>query len=108
MTLKEALQYYYQANTDILYRGDKSVGSVDFFRCYDVAHVVFGCDTSWLNEAMVNIWTVFGTAMRFWGHIRAYSREETREIAKTFRWRSILRVFLWSFVKKAASNRQMS
>ena len=70
MTLEEALQEYYQANADILYRGDKSVDSVDFFRCHDVAHVVFGCDTSLMNEAMVKTWTVFGTTLGFWGHIR--------------------------------------
>lgn len=33
----------------------------EFFRCHDAAHVVFGCGTGLDDEAVVKIWSFFGT-----------------------------------------------
>jgi hypothetical protein len=64
---------------------EMSDDSREFFRRHDIAHVVFGCDTSLLNEAMVKLWTAFGTTLGFWKHIGAYSRDETTNIARELR-----------------------
>ena len=69
-----------------------------FFRSHDIAHVIFACDISLLNEAMVKTWTAFGTTLGFWKHIAAYSREETNEIVKEISVRAILVTFFMSLV----------
>ncbi len=90
LTLKEALAEYHELNSKILYKREMSSDSEVFFGCHDIAHVVFACDTSLLNEGMVKMWTAFGTTLGFWKHIAAYSREETYEIVNEISWKLII------------------
>jgi hypothetical protein len=62
MTLNEGLAEYY-ASYPLLKRGPDLTAPAarDFFHCHDVAHVVFGCDTSLSNEAVVKLSSIFGT-----------------------------------------------
>jgi len=85
LTLAEALAEFREVHSDSLYPREMSDDSTEFFRRHDIAHVVFGCDTSLLNEAMVKLWTIFGTTLGFWKHIGAYSRTETTNIVKDLR-----------------------
>ena len=82
LTLAEALAEFREVHSESLYAREMSDDSTEFFRRHDIAHVVFGCDTSLLNEAMVKLWTAFGTTLGFWKHIGAYSRDEATNIAK--------------------------
>ena len=61
MTLAQGLAEYY-SRYPLLRRGEAlSEPAQDFFRCHDVAHIVFGCDTSLPNEAVVKLSSLFGT-----------------------------------------------
>ena len=51
----------------------------EFFLCHDTAHVVFGCSTALVNEAMVKIWSFFGTT-RGLRLVREYRLPESQEI----------------------------
>lgn len=73
LTLREGLDRYVAANQEILTTRDLSEEAAEFFACHDVAHVVFGCDTSLYGEGTVKLWTIFGTTLGFWGHLRGYS-----------------------------------
>lgn len=72
LTLAEALAEFRELHAETLYTREMSDDSREFFRRHDIAHVVFACDTSLLNEAMVKFWTAFGTTLGFWKHIGAY------------------------------------
>ena len=98
LTLKEALEEYHELNSKILYKREMSSDSKVFFACHDVAHVVFACDTSLLNEGMVKMWTAFGTTLGFWRHIAAYSRQETNEIVKELGWKLIIATSFQSLI----------
>ena len=98
LTLEEALQEYHKINSELLYDREMAEDSQAFFRSHDIAHVIFACDISLLNEAMVKTWTAFGTTLGFWKHIAAYSREETNEIVKEISVRAILVTFFMSLV----------
>lgn len=93
LTLEEALEEFHRLHAELLYSREMTEDSETFFRCHDTAHVVFGCDISLANEGMVKIWTAFGTTLGFWRHIAAYSRPETREIAKEMSPGAVLATF---------------
>ena len=61
LTLAEGLAEYY-ARTHGLKRGEALPAKArDFFRSHDVVHVVFGCDTSLAQEAVVKLSSLFGS-----------------------------------------------
>jgi len=96
--LEEALAEFRAVHAESLYTREMSADSREFFRRHDIAHVVFACDTSLLNEAMVKFWTAFGTTLGFWEHIGAYSREETTSIAGSLRPSAVVRTFFHAVV----------
>lgn len=98
LTLVEALQEFYEINSELLYQRDMTEDSRAFFRNHDIAHVLFACDISLLNEAVVKTWTAFGTTLGFWKHIAAYSREETNEIVGGLRVGPVLKTLFMSLV----------
>lgn len=62
LTLAEGLAEYYRAYPG-LKRGEAlSPAAQDFFRCHDVVHVLWGCDTSLPHEAIVKLSSFFGTS----------------------------------------------
>jgi hypothetical protein len=82
LTLQEGLAEYYGARDDLVTGRGASTDAQAFFRCHDVAHVVFGCGTTLRQEALVKIWSFFGTTEGF-GLLRAYRLPESQEIYRT-------------------------
>ena len=76
ITLQEGLDEYNRKNMKYFSDRDVSDEAKEFFRCHDIAHVVFGCDTSIFGEGVVKIWTVFGTTLGLWKHITGYNEAD--------------------------------
>ncbi len=87
-TLAEGLDEYYASRDDLVRGRGLSPAAREFFRCHDVAHVVFGCDTTLPHEAVVKIWSFFGTTegVKLW---RAYRLPESQEIYEQIAWRDV-------------------
>lgn len=68
LTLREGLQEYYSYMPDLLPTETMRPEAQRLFIPHDVAHVVFGCDTSIEQEALVDFWTMFGSDVG----VRAY------------------------------------
>ncbi len=86
-TLKQGLIEYRSVNSVL--QDSRSSEARAFFECHDVVHVIFACDTSLLNEAMADAWTLFGTSVtvsQFLGFLRI---EEHKEIITSVGWRGI-------------------
>lgn len=98
LTLAEALAEFREVHAESLHTREMSDDSREFFRRHDIAHVVFACDTSLLHEAMVKLWTAFGTTLGFWRHMGAYSREETTNIARELRLSAVVGTFFKAVV----------
>ena len=77
-TLAEGLSEYYRENANLVPRSKLSAEANEFFRCHDTAHVVFGCDISLNDEAMVKIYSIFGTSGGF-GILKGYRLHEFGE-----------------------------
>lgn len=59
-TLREGYAEYVHANPELL--DPDALGKAGrFFRAHDYGHVLFGCDTSVIHEALMDTWTIFGT-----------------------------------------------
>ena len=66
ITLQEGLDLFYEKNMKYFSARDISEEGAAFLKCHDVAHIVFGCDTSIFGEGVVKTWTTFGTTLGFW------------------------------------------
>jgi hypothetical protein len=73
LTLRQGIEQFTRANKAVLSDRETSEEADTFFRCHDTAHVVFGCDTSLFGEGIVKLWTIFGTTLGFWKHLRGYA-----------------------------------
>lgn len=88
-TLAEGLAEYYASRDDLVSGRGLSDEAREFFRCHDAAHVVFGCSTTLTNEAMVKIWSFFGTTAGFGRLLRDYRSPESQEIYQDIPWRDV-------------------
>lgn len=93
VTLAEGLREYYASREGLLDGRGISPEAREFFRCHDAAHVVFGCSTSLPNEAVVKLWSFFGTSAGL-SLLRAYRLPESQEIYETITWRDVVRTGL--------------
>ena len=98
MTLEEGLVEFYSSRDDLALGRGASDSARQFFRCHDAAHVVFGCSTSLPNEAMVKIWSFFGSTAGL-SLIRAYRSPESQEIYEQIAWGDVLNTALRSTVR---------
>ncbi len=79
LTLEQGLVEYYASREDLVKGRGPSEEALEFFRCHDAAHVVFGCNTELPHEGMVKMWSFFGTTGGF-GLIAGYRSPESKEI----------------------------
>jgi hypothetical protein len=96
-TLAEGLDEYRALNPQLADVRRMSPEASQFFRCHDVAHVVFGCGTDLDDEAVVKIASIFGTTAGF-GVLRGYRLHESIEIYARLRLGEMLRAFLRAFI----------
>jgi len=71
-TLQEGLAEFQTKNQKYFSKRTLSNSGEEFLQCHDIAHVVFGCDTSLYGEGVVKLWTTFGTTMSFWKVTKGY------------------------------------
>jgi hypothetical protein len=84
MTLRDAIQIFHGDNSLNFSDRDMSNEAQIFFKCHDIAHVIFGCDTSIVGEGKVKIWTVFGTTLGFWNLVKGYSEANAFTLFKQY------------------------
>ena len=61
-TLAEGLEEFHAGFDNVLQQSEMSSDRArELFRCHDICHVLFGCDTTVGNEVLVDTWSIFGT-----------------------------------------------
>jgi hypothetical protein len=60
-----------------------------FFRAHDAVHVVYGCDASMPDEAVVKFASLFGTTGG-WRVLHGYVHHETLDVYRHLPWRGTL------------------
>jgi len=64
LTVLEALEEFYGRNPNSIWHTGDGLKD-NFFRSHDTIHVVFGCDTVLHDEALADMWTIFGSDLGF-------------------------------------------
>ena len=98
ITLRQGLEKFHKENENYLshHKPGVSKEAKSFFRSHDVAQVLFGCDISLFGEGAVKIWTIFGTTLGFWNHLKGYKEANALELSKDFTFMHILKnIFLF-------------
>lgn len=90
-TLRTELAAFLDANSKYFSDRDMSEAAQEFFRCHDVAHVVFGCGTSIVGEGTVKVWSIFGTTLGFRDHLRGYAEADAFELFRQYSWSHVAR-----------------
>lgn len=111
ITLQQGLDIFHKKNME--YFSDRSVSKdgEEFLKCHDIAHVVFGCDTTIYGEGVVKIWTSFGTTSGFWKMVKGYNEASAFELFKMYSFRHVLRNiarFLWVIPKTLVRVKRMT
>jgi hypothetical protein len=89
MTLADGLSEYYREHA-FLKRGDRLAPDArEFFRCHDAVHVLYGCDTSLSQEAVVKLASIFGTTAGF-AVLKGYSLYDSFDIYRKLKLGDIL------------------
>jgi hypothetical protein len=97
LTLRQGIAEYYRDSPGLKRGDDLSAEAREFFRCHDAAHVVFGCDTSLPQEAVVKLASMFGTTAGL-SVLRGYRLYESRDIYRQLRVVDVLRTIALSVV----------
>ena len=90
LTLAQGIVEYRDLNPGLDDARGASPEGAEFFACHDVAHVVFACDTSLLNEAMADAWTLFGTTVTLRQFIGFMRIEEHQDIIQKVGWPTVV------------------
>jgi hypothetical protein len=78
-TLAEGLAEYYRANPELKRGAALSPEAREFFLAHDVVHIVYGCNTSMPDEAIVKLSSLFGSSAGF-SVLRGYRLHESVDI----------------------------
>jgi len=65
MTLCEGLREYYAGHPGLLQPDRMEADAARFFRSHDACHVLFGLDTTLVDEGLADLWTLLATNVGF-------------------------------------------
>lgn len=98
-TLSEGLAEYLAAHPDLKRQDQlKSAEAREFFRSHDIVHVLYGCDTSMIDEAIVKLSSLVGTTGG-WRVLRGYAHHETLDIyCRVPAWDTLIAVLVSPYI----------
>ena len=94
ITLQEGIELFHKKNKKYFAERPYSKKGKEFLKCHDIAHVVFGCDTTISGEGVVKIWTTFGTTLSFWKVVNGYNEANAFELFRMYSLRHIMKNIL--------------
>ena len=111
ITLQQGLDKFQEKNVKFFSDRSMSEEATSFLLSHDVAHIVFGCNTSIYGEGTVKVWTTFGTNLGFWKVINGYNKVNAFSLFRKYSLRHIVKNivrFLLIIPKTIRRSRQMS
>ena len=82
LTLREALVEFYSVNSHIFSAPKPNTLWTELLVHHDVSHVFFGVNTSVLDEAAGDYWTLFGTNLSFKEYLAYANSPEGKKLVK--------------------------
>lgn len=90
-TLQQGLTNFQKKNDIVFTKQQLSKEGKEFLDCHDIAHVVFGCDTTMYGEGIVKLWTTFGTTLSFWKVVRGYNEVRAFQLFKKYSFSHVIK-----------------
>ncbi|NNE99747.1 MAG: hypothetical protein HKN25_12070 [Pyrinomonadaceae bacterium] len=94
-TLGVALEEYKNHNERILDSGSEKESDF-FFKPHDACHIIFGCSNNLEDEAITDVWTIFGTDVSLKKFYRFTQAEGHKEIIRTIGLRTAIKTTIKS------------
>ena len=91
MTLQQGIDRFYAKNETYFSVRPHSATAQKFLLRHDVAHVIFGCDTSIYGEGVVKVWTTFGSTLGFWKVISEYNEANAFQLFRMYSFNHIVK-----------------
>ncbi|NQZ83261.1 MAG: hypothetical protein HRT52_19830 [Colwellia sp.] len=82
LTLREALTEFYSVNSHLFSAPKPDTEWTELLVHHDVGHVFFGVNTSILDEAAGDYWTLFGTDLSFTDYLAYAKSPEGKKLIK--------------------------
>lgn len=101
MTLRQGLAEYFDQDNALMDPAELPSDLGLGLRSHDVAHVVFGCDTTLLGEVVLVRWSLFGVTGSIRPYLMGLRRRETRVLFKDA-FVAFRPAMLWRMVKFAS------
>lgn len=101
LTLREGLAEYFRRNPALMDEAGLPRDLGEGLHSHDIAHVVFGCDTTLVGEVILVRWSLFGVTGSIRPYLTGLRRRETRGLFRDAlaRFRPSM---LWRLVKFAS------
>ncbi len=91
ITLQQGLDLFQKKNKKIFKKQSISKKGEAFLLNHDIAHVIFGCNTTLYGEGVVKIWTTFGTTLSFWKVVNGYNEASAFSLFKMYSFTHIMK-----------------
>lgn len=96
LTLGEALTEFYSINSHVFSYPEATTKWTTLLVHHDVSHVFFGVNTSILDEAAGDYWTLFATDMSFKEYFAYTKTPEAKKLIKNIGFKNILKSLFFS------------
>ena len=96
LTLKEAVDEFYTINSHLFSRPDPKTAWTHLLVHHDIGHVFFGVNTTILDEAAGDFWTLMGTDMKFKEYAAYVKTPQGKRLLKETGPRLIIKSLLYS------------
>jgi len=109
-TLQQGLELFQLKNTKYFSERVYTDRGEAFIKSHDIAHVVFGCDTTIYGEGVVKVWTTFGSNLSFWKVTTGYNEVNAFELSRAYSKGHVVKNilgFLWVIPKTIIRARKM-
>jgi hypothetical protein len=86
LTLTEGMDEYVQGHPGLLREAEMSPEAAKLFHGHDICHVLFGLDTTIADEALADMWGMFGTDVGVGRYLKYLQVNEAQQIVKSIGW----------------------
>jgi hypothetical protein len=96
LTLRQALAEFYSVNSHIFSAPEPNTAWTELLVHHDVGHVFFGVNTSILDEAAGDYWTLFATDLSFKEYLKYAKSSEGKKLIKDVGFITIVKSLIFS------------
>jgi len=111
LTLRKALEEFYNINSSFFNKPNPNNDWNELLVHHDVGHVFFGVNTTLIDEAAGDCWTLFATDMKFSEYLKYTKTPEAQRILKSIGIKKLFKSIIYTIpllIKVFISSKKMT